>query len=190
MPEYEFIKYEVKGPTRLITLNRPETLNAMTEPMEADLHAALDVAEADPEARVIIIQGAGRAFSSGYDIASFGETDPVSMIPEGSSAAEHTSRWFYHDRNMLKKSDAYSGTVQAGYRLRTRLVHGRRNVAVADVRHDVLLGGRRIRPAGGAADFEHQLPVGADGGVQERSAIFSHRRPHRRPGSVQDWPGQ
>ena len=56
----------------------------------------------DPEARVIVIQGAGRAFSSGYDIASFQETDPVSMIAKGSSAADHVSRWFYHDRNMVK----------------------------------------------------------------------------------------
>ena len=102
MPTYEHILYEMRGTTCVITLNRPETLNAITQPMERDLHEALDVAEADPEARVIIIQGAGRAFSSGYDIASFGETDPVSMIAKGASAADHVSRWFYHDRNMVK----------------------------------------------------------------------------------------
>ena len=102
MPDYEHILYEIRGTTCLITLNRPETLNAITQPMEADLHDALDTAEADPEARVIVIQGAGRAFSSGYDIASFQETDPVSMIAKGSSAADHVSRWFYHDRNMVK----------------------------------------------------------------------------------------
>ena len=102
MPTYEHILYEMRGTTCVITLNRPETLNAITQPMERDLHEALDVAEADPEARVIIIQGAGRAFSSGYDIASFGETDPVSMIAKGESAADHVSRWFYHDRNMVR----------------------------------------------------------------------------------------
>ena len=64
MPEYEHILYEAKGTTRVITLNRPETLNAITEPMEADLHEALDIAEADPEARVIIIQGEGRGGSA------------------------------------------------------------------------------------------------------------------------------
>ena len=102
MPTYEHILYEMRGTTCVITLNRPETLNAITQPMERDLHEALDVAEADPEARVIIIQGAGRAFSSGYDIASFGETDPVSMIAKGESVADHVSRWFYHDRNMVR----------------------------------------------------------------------------------------
>ena len=102
MPQYEYILYEEKGPVRVITLNRPETLNAITEPMEKDLHEALDVAEADPEARVIIIHGEGRAFSSGYDIASFPDTDPVSMIQKGASAADHVSRWFYHDRNMVR----------------------------------------------------------------------------------------
>ncbi len=101
MPDYEHILYEVQGTTCLVTLNRPETLNAITQPMERDLHAALDVADADDDVRVIIIQGAGRAFSSGYDIATFQDTDPVSMIAKGSSAADHVSRWFYHDRNML-----------------------------------------------------------------------------------------
>ena len=102
MPDYEHIRYELCGTTCLIALNRPETLNAITEPMERDLHDALDVAEADTDVRVIVIHGEGRAFSSGYDIASFQETDPVSMIPKGASAADHMSRWFYHDRNMLK----------------------------------------------------------------------------------------
>ncbi len=73
--------------------------------MEEELHHALDVAEADETARVIILTGAGRAFSAGYDMASVREaadTDPDSMIAKGSSAAQHINRWFYNDRKMLK----------------------------------------------------------------------------------------
>ena len=51
----------------LITLNRPEALNAITRPMLKELHHALDEAEADPDIRAIVITGAGRAFSSGFD---------------------------------------------------------------------------------------------------------------------------
>ncbi|MDP7414175.1 MAG: enoyl-CoA hydratase/isomerase family protein [SAR202 cluster bacterium] len=97
--------YEEKGPVRLITLNRPEALNSIGEGMEEELHHALDVAEADETARVIILTGAGRAFSAGYDMASVREaadTDPDSMIAKGSSAAQHINRWFYNDRKMLK----------------------------------------------------------------------------------------
>ena len=70
MTDYKTILYEEKGPIRLITLNRPETLNAIGEGMEEEIHDALDVADDDDDARVIIITGAGRAFSSGYDIGS------------------------------------------------------------------------------------------------------------------------
>jgi len=105
MSDYKSILYEEKGPVRLITLNRPEALNAIGEGMEEELHHALDVAEADETARVIILTGAGRAFSAGYDMASVREaadTDPDSMIAKGSSAAQHINRWFYNDRKMLK----------------------------------------------------------------------------------------
>lgn len=105
MPDYKSIIYEEKGPVRLITLNRPQALNAIGDGMEEELHQALDVAENDDSARVVIITGAGRAFSSGYDMASVreaGETNMESMITEGSSAADHVSQWFYHDRNMLR----------------------------------------------------------------------------------------
>jgi enoyl-CoA hydratase/carnithine racemase len=52
-----------------ITLNRPDALNALSQPMVAELHRALDEGEADREVRAIILTGAGRGFSAGYDIA-------------------------------------------------------------------------------------------------------------------------
>ncbi|MEX1172063.1 MAG: enoyl-CoA hydratase/isomerase family protein, partial [Chloroflexota bacterium] len=45
-----------------LTLNRPSKLNALNGPMVAALVAALDAAEADPEVRVVVLEGAGRAF--------------------------------------------------------------------------------------------------------------------------------
>jgi enoyl-CoA hydratase/carnithine racemase len=43
-------------------------MNALSRPLEAELHAALDAAAADPALRAIIITGSGRAFSAGYDL--------------------------------------------------------------------------------------------------------------------------
>ena len=52
---------------RLI-LNRPAKLNALNGAMVQALLEELDAAEADPAVRVIVLEGAGRAFSSGYDL--------------------------------------------------------------------------------------------------------------------------
>lgn len=51
-----------------ITLNRPEALNALNRGLWRELHQALDMAEKDNSTRVVIITGAGRAFSAGDDI--------------------------------------------------------------------------------------------------------------------------
>jgi 2-(1,2-epoxy-1,2-dihydrophenyl)acetyl-CoA isomerase len=61
------------GVTRL-TLNRPDKLNAFTEAMHRELRAGLEAAAADPECRVVVLTGAGRAFCAGQDLA---ETRPV-----------------------------------------------------------------------------------------------------------------
>jgi enoyl-CoA hydratase len=56
-----------------LTLNRPAKLNAINGELVTALVAALDAAEADPAVRVIVLEGAGRAFSSGYDLTEEAE---------------------------------------------------------------------------------------------------------------------
>jgi len=55
---------------RRIVLNRPDRLNAFTEPMHAALAAALDEADRDEETRCVLLTGAGRAFCSGQDLSA------------------------------------------------------------------------------------------------------------------------
>ncbi len=60
---------EQDGPVGIVTLNRPEAMNTITEELEAALHRALDRAVADDSIRAIVLTGAGdRAFSAGYDL--------------------------------------------------------------------------------------------------------------------------
>ena len=59
---------------RLI-LDRPAKLNALNGPLIRALLAALDAAEADPDVRVIVLEGAGRAFCSGYDLTEEAGSD-------------------------------------------------------------------------------------------------------------------
>ena len=58
-------KHELIG---TLTLNRPEKLNAMTPTLIEEMGEALTEVEKDPEIKVLIIRGAGRAFCTGYDL--------------------------------------------------------------------------------------------------------------------------
>jgi enoyl-CoA hydratase len=107
LPNFENILYEKQRKGVLITLNRPEALNAISPEMETELHQAFDEAEADPEVRAIVLTGAGRAFSAGYDMgrpdSPMGEyVWPYGLAP-GESVAEHLNSWRTNDGGGIKK---------------------------------------------------------------------------------------
>jgi enoyl-CoA hydratase len=62
------------GPVRIITLNRPDDLNATNHVLHAGLASLFPQLDADAEARVAVLTGAGRAFSAGGDFAYLDET--------------------------------------------------------------------------------------------------------------------
>jgi enoyl-CoA hydratase/carnithine racemase len=64
---FEAIKTEKRGHINLITLNRPDRLNAVSEQLEEELYAALCAAEVDEDVRVVVLTGAGKAFCAGVD---------------------------------------------------------------------------------------------------------------------------
>jgi enoyl-CoA hydratase len=66
---YGHILYETDGGKARITLNRPEKLNALSVQLQRELNDALWEADADNDVHVIILRGAGRAFSAGYDMS-------------------------------------------------------------------------------------------------------------------------
>ena len=63
----DLVLYEVDDPVAIVTLNRPEKLNALTYPMLAAFRAAVERAEADPRVVGIVVTGAGRGFCAGLD---------------------------------------------------------------------------------------------------------------------------
>ena len=65
---YENIIVETHGAVGLITLNRPDALNALSSPLQADLTAALDDFEADDAIGAIVLTGSKKAFAAGADI--------------------------------------------------------------------------------------------------------------------------
>ena len=70
------VLYERRGPVGLITLNRPDRLNAMDQAMLIDLGLALDRAEADGETGAVVVTGAGKGFSSGFDLKAQAANPP------------------------------------------------------------------------------------------------------------------
>src|SRR4051794_26683190 len=63
------------GSTAVLTLNRPERLNAVSEALYRELLDALRLADADPDVRTVILTGAGRAFCVGADLKAHGSTE-------------------------------------------------------------------------------------------------------------------
>ena len=81
-PSVSLVAYAEEGPVAVLRLDRPEKLNAVSAEMVADLGEALDRAEASEGVRAVLLHGAGRAFSAGFDL-DMGEDDsldPLSFV--------------------------------------------------------------------------------------------------------------
>jgi enoyl-CoA hydratase len=77
---YETIRVESRGPVGLITLNRPNALNALNAELIGELNQALDGCDADPEIGAIIITGSDRAFAAGADIKEMQDKDFIGAL--------------------------------------------------------------------------------------------------------------
>ncbi len=89
--------YETRDRVAVITLNRPERLNAWTAQLGTDYFNALDVAAADPDVATIVVTGAGRGFCAGADM------DNLAGLSSGDRATEDpgdpTSNQFRAERH-------------------------------------------------------------------------------------------
>jgi enoyl-CoA hydratase/carnithine racemase len=72
--EEPILKIESDGPVRIITLNKPDSLNAFSDDLHHALASVWQQLSGDWDARAVVLTGAGRAFSAGGDVPSFLET--------------------------------------------------------------------------------------------------------------------
>jgi len=77
----DLVTYENRGGVCVLSLNRPEKLNAINEPLIAALNEALDAALACDEDRVLLLRGEGRAFSAGNDLKASKEQTAKGVVP-------------------------------------------------------------------------------------------------------------
>ncbi len=93
-----FVKLEKQDHVGIMTICRPEALNALNSQVLADLDVAIDAAEQDPEIYVVILTGEGRSFVAGADI---GEMVNFSAI-DGKRFGVHGGNVFLKLENMSK----------------------------------------------------------------------------------------
>jgi len=77
--QFETVIYEKKEGIIIISLNRPRVLNAINGQLTNEFLAALRAAEADTEAKVVILRGEGRAFCAGFDLST--QEAPAEPVP-------------------------------------------------------------------------------------------------------------
>jgi enoyl-CoA hydratase/carnithine racemase len=85
--EYEQILREQRDDVVLLTLNRPERMNAWTPRMTGELTHAIEVADADPSVGAVVLTGAGRGFCAGADVSAVFDAqlqgDESAALPQG-----------------------------------------------------------------------------------------------------------
>jgi len=83
---YTTLTLERDGPLGIITFNRPDKMNSLSDPLLADLRDAIAECEKDVSVRALIITGSGKAFSAGFDIAP--KEKPRSTVDDWRSHAK------------------------------------------------------------------------------------------------------
>jgi 2-(1,2-epoxy-1,2-dihydrophenyl)acetyl-CoA isomerase len=76
------LRVEIDGPIATLTLDRPDSLNALTVPLKVALHDALESLAVDSSVRAVILTGAGRAFCAGQDLVEREQPDAAPLEVE------------------------------------------------------------------------------------------------------------
>ena len=102
----EVLRYEQEGRVAAITLHRPEKRNALSRGLVAHLKAALEDAAADERVRVIVLTGAGTAFSAGADLAMLRrlqEADVEDNLQDSQQLAGLFEQVYTHPKPIIAK---------------------------------------------------------------------------------------
>jgi enoyl-CoA hydratase len=92
----------------LLTLNRPNKLNALSIEMRREISTCLTAWARDPEVRAVVVTGRGRAFSSGFDIEEFRQPHLHEEILR-SSTAYHRDVWYFPKPTIAAVNGAAAG---------------------------------------------------------------------------------
>lgn len=120
--EYKTVIYRKEENIAYIIMNRPEVLNALNAVMDEELYHALLEARRDAEVRVVVLRGAGRAFTAGQDVREFAEAYASGQMPDFKAGLQRRKRVFTLIREMPKPVIAAVNGVVAGIGIALALV--------------------------------------------------------------------
>jgi 2-(1,2-epoxy-1,2-dihydrophenyl)acetyl-CoA isomerase len=152
------LQYHRRDSIVTLTFNRPETLNAMNEPMMGELERILIELEADAAVRVVILTGAGRAFSSGGDQKRGGEVVPPSFFDGdlGGALIERLNRCILRMQRLEKPIIGSINGVAAGAGMNIALATDLR-IAAETARFGEVFARVGLVPDGGGTYFLPRL---------------------------------
>jgi enoyl-CoA hydratase len=102
MADYETISLEKRGAVAIVTINRPDKLNALNSKVHEEGVAVLDQLKTDDTVRVVVLTGVGeKAFIAGADISEFADKTPVAQ------------RNLFHERSLFNSVDTFPKPVIA-----------------------------------------------------------------------------
>lgn len=113
--DFECIVYEKKEGIATIKLNRPDVLNAMNRQLWLDFQVALEDVRKDPVIKVLIITGAGRAFSTGADLKESKERGPDEYREYLTELQETSRRLIRFEKPIIAAINGYA--LGSGYEL-------------------------------------------------------------------------
>src|SRR4029450_1048099 len=151
------VLYQQRDGIVTLTLHRPESLNAMNEAMMGEIEHILIELEADTAARVVVLTGAGRAFSSGGDQKRSGEGPPSFFEGDlGGALSERLNRCILRIQRLPKPIIGSINGVAAGAGMNIALATDLR-IASDTARFGEVFARVGLVPDGGGADFLPRL---------------------------------
>ena len=161
MTDYKTIKLERQEGVATLTLNRPESLNALTVEMGKELNDAIEAVKADLGSRVLVLTGAGRAFCAGEDVKqrpadSSGTKEQQTPLSKLARGPEGLMRFADTFRTMTKPTIASVNGFAVGQGLSIALACDIR-IASADAGFGAIWTRRGIPPESSGAYLLTQL---------------------------------
>ncbi len=125
MADFKCISYEVDNGRARITLNRPEKLNALSADLLYELNEVLWEADDNKDVHCVILRGAGRSFSAGYDLGGTPATYKISRIKaENPDGRYRGGRMVDDDAWQMERSQRYRMTIFDMHKPVIAQVHG------------------------------------------------------------------